>query len=60
MVDIHSTQSIADPSPLNLFPIFGRGNSEIKIKVPPRPSKQNRERPPTRKWSKARASPYAN
>ena len=38
MVDIHSTQSIADPSPLNLFPIFGRGNSDIKIKVLPRPS----------------------
>ena len=38
MVDIHSTQSIADPSPLNLFPIFGRGDSDIKIKVPPRPS----------------------
>ena len=38
MVDIHSTQSIADPSPLNLFPIFGRGDSDIKIKVPLRPS----------------------
>ena len=38
MVETHNTQSIAEPSPLNLFPIFGRGDSNIKIKVLPKPS----------------------
>ena len=38
MVEIHNTQSIADPSPPDLFPIFGRGDDNIKFKVLPKPS----------------------
>lgn len=38
MVEIHSTQSIAEPLPPNLFSIFGRGDSNIKVKVLPKPS----------------------
>lgn len=38
MVEIHSTQSIAEPLPPNLFSIFGREDSNIKIKVLSKPN----------------------